>query len=889
MGDTAYQPTPWIDTLVNEKSLMDSIAGICMNNGWTKVKEFTKIAYRSTLTKPVIKRFYLPLANPIVEITRPLNNDFYVYLDGEICPSSYYTVTENGDKLSFLFEAGVSGMAAIYYSAVEGTDAFDFYVAKHYIIRNASGNLFGMAQVAHIHEQIGNTGNHVPFAIYDPDADYGTQLRPQDEGIFSWAVQKAEEENLYELHTLYFYQLEKWIGNGKMITGWNSASAEEMKRLVLDVEMQTSMWGLQNDTNSLQFQITDKFPQMYQSPIVVSRTRVPQLERFEKMGGIDIKYTNWWDDSKVMLKGFVDGKSLMFVILSDTAPVWDNNVVPAIPLYMGDFDTEETSEEVVHREIIFDFSGTTTKSSTVISNRPMANAKSYVDVWLMGDVNGDFDNEWVKLTIAGQEIKTFNVSGDRRPTDDRNDAEYMGRFDITEIQGKNSIIIEASSGEGVSGYTPVGARMWLELVIQTDKGADGAPAALFAGTALSKEGADVEAAMNASGKFDFDDAVVKQEVLLPIMKEYTHYPSNGVDSVMVKQTKHGARYQAHYIAWAVPANSMPPLRQDQKDRNYPRAWNNYMNDQYKFQFNPSRYSGKAHSSRATVVHPEDGKFGTLRNVILVSPLTIMNGDELKATRNNCAPDEEDRYEIYSYYLVEGISPLTKRPATAYRPAGLGILKEGYVLPEIPPSEPEPPELSVSIAPAFSVIEEGQSIKFTTAYRKHSPLTNFRWNAASSLTKGSYSAESAIYTFNTVGTYTVSFTVWNELGQSGTASATITVNAKPVPPPPPPPPPPPNTLQCGVSNNTGGGDYYEKHHEMGASAGMVKITYDMYSAPDKMEVFYMNQVLATTHMEVSGKGELKFSYNPVAGVTQIKVVLTSSDKSSAWVYLVDCPV
>jgi hypothetical protein len=871
--------------MLNEEHLLDGIAGICTNNGWTKVAEFTKVTYLNKLTKPTVKKFFLPLGNPKIDIPATLNGDYYVYLDGEICPTSYYAVEEHKDESHTLtFEQGVSGLCEVYYSAVQGTDSFDFYVAKHHVIKNISGNLFGMAMVSHINEQIQNTGCNVPFAVPDPDDEYGTGLAPHDMGVFSWAIQKAEEESLYERHTLYFYQLEKWISNGRFIVGWDKAA--DLKRLALDVEVQTSMWGSNESTKSLQFKVTDKFPQIYQSPIVTAHTRIPQLEQFEKVAMLDVKYTNWWEDSKVFVKGFVDGKSLMLIILADTAPVWDSNAVPSIPLYMGDFEVGGTTEEEVNREITFDFYRKTTKTSTVISSKPMINAGSTVKVWLMGDADGDMPDEAVTLKIAGQVIGAFNTTGAYDPSNRKEDAQFMGEFDITEIQGKNAVTIEAVSGDGVSGYNPA-ARMWLEITIKTDENAESAPSALFSGTAYSKEGADLEAALKKSAKFDYDDVNIKQEILLPILKEYPNYPSNGVDSVMVKRTKYGAKYQAHYLSWAVPPNNMPPLRQDEDDKKHPRAWNDYRNSQYKYNFNPSRYSEKAHSSRALLVHPEDGTYGTLRNVILVSPLTIMNGDELKAVRDHC--DAENKYAVYSYYLVEGISPLTKRPATAFRPAGLGILKGGFTLPEIPPPPPEPPELLVSIDPASSNIEAGSSLRFTSLYSKHSPMTNFKWSAASDINKGSFSVDASIFTFNNAGTYTIKFTLWNELGQVGTAFATVVVNAKPTPPPPPPPPPPPNTLQCGQTNDTGGGAYTEKLHEMGSKAGQVTVSYDMYGYPDRIDVYYQNQLLATSNGFVSNRGALNFYYTPVGGVTQIKVVMSSESSGTNWEYLVNCPV
>ncbi len=889
MADTAYQPPPWVKTVMEEQNLLDGLAGICLANGWKKVAEFTKITYSNQLTRPTIKRFFLPLSNPKVTIPNPLNGDYYIYLDGKEMPVSYYTTEEDGDNLNITFDAGASGTASIYYSTVQASDEYTFIIGKHYIIKNVSGNLFGMAQVAKVTEQIGNTGQRVPFTIPDDDETYGTKLSPQSDGIFSWAVQQADEDKLYERHTLYFYQLEKWIGNGKMHTGWQTTDEDVLRRLAVDAEVQTSMWDLQ-DSSALKFTVTDKFPQMYQSPITVARTRIPQLEVMDKVALMNVKYTNWWEDSKVRVKGFVDGRSTMLIIEADTAPIWQDNAVPSIPLYMGDFNIKEEAEEVVKRDIIFDFLRKTTRSSTVISSKPMTNEGSYVRVWLMGDANGDFPNESIKLTIAGEEIGDFNTSYDTPPTNNRGDAQFMGEFDLTGVEGKTSITIQAESGDGVGGagdYTPVGARMFLELSVDTASTTDKAPSAIFSGTALTRDRATAEAALAASGRFDYDDVDLKQPLLLPMLKEYQGSPSNGIDSVMVNRNKYGARYQAHYLSWALAPNDMPPLREDSKGHKHPRAWNNYLTDVYKFKFNTSRYSEKTHSSRATLIHPEDGKFGTLRNVILVSPLTIMNGDELEVVKDHCAPDE-DKFSIYSYMLVEGISPLTKRPATAFRPAGLGIIKEGYDLPEIPPDPPAPPDLLVALTPPYVEVVAGSSVQYTAAYSKHSPLTNFKWQASSDVNRGSFSADNAIFTFNSTGTYNVTLTVWNEAGQSGLASATVVVNPKPIPPPPPPPPPPPNTIQCGVQNDTGGGRYTEKFHELGTVTGTVKIDYDMYSAPDRMDVYYQNQLLATTNGEVMNKGSLSFSYRPVNGVTQIKVVITNTAGNSNWEYMVNCP-
>ncbi|PPA90138.1 hypothetical protein C4A77_25300, partial [Brevibacillus laterosporus] len=107
-------------------------------------------------------------------------------------------------------------------------------------------------------------------------------------------------------------------------------------------------------------------------------------------------------------------------------------------------------------------------------------------------------------------------------------------------------------------------------------------------------------------------------------------------------------------------------------------------------------------------------------------------------------------------------------------------------------------------------------------------------------------------------------------------------------PPPPPPPPPNTQKCGKLAESGGGQRTEKYHELGSNGGNVVIDYDMYGVPDRMDVFYQDNLVASTYGEVSNKGSLSFQYNPFGGITQIKVVVSSSSSGTQWEYLVHCP-
>lgn len=148
------------------------------------------------------------------------------------------------------------------------------------------------------------------------------------------------------------------------------------------------------------------------------------------------------------------------------------------------------------------------------------------------------------------------------------------------------------------------------------------PIALFGGTQYDKF-------------LDLDNSVVSiAEVLQPITRNYVYHPSNGVDSIMVKKTKYGARYQAHYLSWKTPPNSMPPKREvvrneEDKARKYPRAWNYLRKGYYNYTFHPSRYDETVHTSRAYVVHPEDGIIGYIPNIVVLPVINVMEGEKLK--------------------------------------------------------------------------------------------------------------------------------------------------------------------------------------------------------------------------------------------------------------------
>ena len=93
--------------------------------------------------------------------------------------------------------------------------------------------------------------------------------------------------------------------------------------------------------------------------------------------------------------------------------------------------------------------------------------------------------------------------------------------------------------------------------------------------------------------------------------------------------------------------------------------------------------------------------------------------------------------------------------------------------------------------------------------------------------------------------------------------------------------------CGTSTTAGGEGVTTNYYSMGTSAGTVTITYEMYSIPDKMDVYIGATLVATTGGPVSGAGTLNFSYTP-ASPYLCRVVVTGPS-GTAWDYTIGCPV
>lgn len=95
--------------------------------------------------------------------------------------------------------------------------------------------------------------------------------------------------------------------------------------------------------------------------------------------------------------------------------------------------------------------------------------------------------------------------------------------------------------------------------------------------------------------------------------------------------------------------------------------------------------------------------------------------------------------------------------------------------------------------------------------------------------------------------------------------------------------------CGVVTASGGQGTTRTRHALGAEAGVVRISYDMFSIPDRLDCYYRGVLVASTAGLVSGTGSLEWSYAPQPGDPAWCLVVVSAPTSgTAWTYTLQCP-
>jgi hypothetical protein len=95
--------------------------------------------------------------------------------------------------------------------------------------------------------------------------------------------------------------------------------------------------------------------------------------------------------------------------------------------------------------------------------------------------------------------------------------------------------------------------------------------------------------------------------------------------------------------------------------------------------------------------------------------------------------------------------------------------------------------------------------------------------------------------------------------------------------------------CGVVTASGGQGVTRTRHALGLTSGLVRITYDMYGIPDRLDCFYKGVLVASTGGLVSGSGTLDWTYTLTPGdPTWCLVVMSAPNSGTAWIYTLNCP-
>jgi hypothetical protein len=89
--------------------------------------------------------------------------------------------------------------------------------------------------------------------------------------------------------------------------------------------------------------------------------------------------------------------------------------------------------------------------------------------------------------------------------------------------------------------------------------------------------------------------------------------------------------------------------------------------------------------------------------------------------------------------------------------------------------------------------------------------------------------------------------------------------------------------------SGGEGTTRTRHALGPDPGIVRITYEMFGIPDRLECFYRGVLVATTGGLVSGSGDLHWVYDPMEGdPTWCVIVVSAPEEGTAWNYVLACP-
>lgn len=618
-----------------EDNLQDVFGQLLIENGWVKVRSFYKAVVDPRAYKDIPKVNYATA-----------KHDIFSNADGKLLGfatvSQFYLTDKSGEPIRRINDD--SNPDDRNYKI---TPTWDMWVKQKHEEGAAKTNLY-----FYMLEKLPNKG-------YAPDDEVVSMVTmPGMSGIAFDRARDQDRDNWYQ----WWYGYADYGSEDSDSVRYEdyslAASPFHVIRSALDVEVFGTDFV---DKFSSEVYITKADPRVMQSPIVKSNLRAEFLEYVNN----PIWHTNWWTDSEVRVRGHVDSRTIFLILQADTAPAWENNLVPTVPLYFGKINSIDGDKDEGYAL----FSGTVppaSRTTTASSSTGLVN------------------------NITAETTQFLVTDGTKLP-DPPALLSINGGKEIIKLVQKDDSLITVERGQ--QGTTPK------DFTTHT--------------TYIKKLAANKDANNETIvSTFDFDDpAAVVGETMQPLLKLYPHHPSNGIDSVMVSRSRFGARYQAHYLSWSAPANQLPPTRLAGNLRKYPRAYESIENtNNYKYQFNASRYSDKVHSSRIFVIHPEEGVRGYLDKSIGFNAQSI-NAANLRVRKADCP---EKIYEIYKYLSIGAVSPLTKVPSTPFRPVGLGIYAEDHnpnAIPHDIENDTTPPD-DVTITKAVSPKSQTIDVGFT---------------------------------------------------------------------------------------------------------------------------------------------------------------------------------
>lgn len=256
------------------------------------------------------------------------------------------------------------------------TNAVSFAVARHRLIQDPKGQIYGIARVIGSHVTVPTL---IDMGLLDEN---GQDIKGEGKvnAIVGWIELGtsliSQYGNNYGYPLWYLYMLDNYVGPKYKITGGN----HDYAHLVVEGSKTIGEPMPEYDPNEVIIlvshrEVTDKdyirmaldlehfskveeeygtfYHHARQSPIVPIKLR--DTREFGKLKEAVYKdgywywadkHTNWWQDSLIDLEGYFDEESMFVIIRADRTPYYQHpHEVPSIPLFFGRFELAPKREE----------------------------------------------------------------------------------------------------------------------------------------------------------------------------------------------------------------------------------------------------------------------------------------------------------------------------------------------------------------------------------------------------------------------------------------------------------------------------------------------------------------------------------------------------------------